>query len=199
MMAAMHSRALAFLSSVLVSGALVAIANGCGSDSESGPVGGAPEDASTESAAPDRDAGGGSDAGGDAAPEDAGADAPTAIACTGGKTIADSGETCTGFGKGDPCDTCTPAGYGYVCIGGGPPNIAGCLQVRATSFGETYCCPTNDCVAEPDQDSKCNGKAGKPHRYQCPPTDADGGFAKAPQGCVDVSTPADPYPYYCCP
>lgn len=191
----MHRRALACFSAVLVSGALVATANGCGSDSGSAAT--TPDDASSESAAPDRD-----DAGaeaGDAAPEDAGADAATSLACTGAKTVADAGETCNGFGKGAPCDTCTPAGYGYVCVGGGPPNIAGCVQVSATSLGETYCCPTNDCVAEPDQDSKCSGKAGKAHRYQCPPTDADGGFATPPPGCVDVSTPADPYPYYCCP
>jgi hypothetical protein len=199
------SRGWATLSLLFASGAVMALAvltDGCSSDSAGSGSSGSTTDASSKG-----DDGGGSpeDAPSttDATPgdgsTDATADAPSSIACTGGKPVADAGETCTGFGQKDPCDKCTPGGYGYVCFGGGPPNIAGCQLVRSSSFGETYCCPKNDCVAEPDQDSKCRGKAGTPHRYQCPPTNDDGGFATPPAGCVNASTPADPYPYYCCP
>jgi hypothetical protein len=117
-------------------------------------------------------------------------------ACPKGKSIPDAGETCTGFGKGDPC---TPECglYGYVCVNGGPPGFTGCLQMSGGSFGETYCCPKNDCVAEPDQDSHCSGAGGKPHLFQCPPN-GDGGFVAPAAGCA-TTTPLGPYDYYCCP
>ena len=114
-----------------------------------------------------------------------------------GKTIADAGETCTGFGKGDPC---TPECglYGYVCINGGPPGFTGCYQMSGGSLGETYCCPKNDCVAEPDQDKFCADAGAKPHLFQCPP-DGSGGFVKpANAGCAKTD-PLGPYDYYCCP
>lgn len=121
--------------------------------------------------------------------------------CPTPKAATSTGETCTGFGEtGDPCDpACGLPRYGYLCFNGGPPGFAGCVQVRATSLGETYCCPNNDCVAEPDQDARCSGASGKPHLYQCPPEGKDGGAAAPASDCVAEPVPGSPYPYYCCP
>jgi hypothetical protein len=129
-------------------------------------------------------------------PQDAASEDASSSACPQGKSTADAGETCTGFGKGDPC---TPECglYGYVCFNGGPPGFTGCLRVSSTSFGDTYCCAENKCVAEPDQDSHCAGAAGKPHLYQCPPDGTDGGSVAPPAGCA-TTTPLGPYAYYCC-
>ena len=138
---------------------------------------------------------GGTDGGSDAG-TDAKADAATPV-CANGEVQPKTGQTCAGFGMSTPCTTCTPSAYGYLCFDGGPPNIDGCTRVSKSAFGDTYCCSSNQCVAEPDQDSKCVGKPGGPHRYQCPPDGTDGGFVKPPQGCVLESTMV--YPFYCCP
>lgn len=119
--------------------------------------------------------------------------------CPPGKVVPDKGETCVGFGKGAPCGTtCGLPPYGYVCMNGGPPGFAGCVQASATSFGETYCCPENKCVPQPDQDALCK-TAGKPHRYQCPP-DGNGGSVAPPASCIDGGTGGSAVErFYCCP
>jgi hypothetical protein len=116
-----------------------------------------------------------------------------------GSDAAKSGETCTGFGKGSPCGDAGLPLYGYICVNGGPPGFVGCVQASASAFGETYCCPSNDCVAEPDQDPQCTGVSGKPHLYQCPPDGTDGGSVAPTAGCAAKSLPGSPYAYYCCP
>src|SRR5262249_27229776 len=131
------------------------------------------------------------DGGSDAA-KDAASDAPSSC----GPAATGAGETCTGFGKGTPCSAECGL-YGYVCFNGGPPGIAGCYRKSMTSFGDTYCCPENKCVAEPDQDTMCSGVPGKPHIFQCPPDGTDGGSVAPPAGCVEHTL--DPsYKYYCC-
>ncbi len=140
--------------------------------------------------------------------EDAAEDAPTELpdaagldaSCPKGKVLPATGETCIGFGKGTPCDpACGLGEYGYVCINGGPPGFTGCIQASSTgSFGDTYCCPKNECVPQPDQDSKCSG-AGKPHRYQCPP-DGTGKPVAPPPGCGDAGGGGSAVEtFYCCP
>ncbi len=121
--------------------------------------------------------------------------------CPTPKTMPATGETCTGFGAtSDPCDpACGLPAYGYVCFNGGPPGFTGCVQARASSLGDTYCCPKNDCVAEPDQDSQCNGVTGKPHLFQCPPDGTDGGSVPIPSGCSAKAVGGSPYAYACCP
>jgi hypothetical protein len=133
--------------------------------------------------------------------EDAGADAST---CPKTTDAVGAGETCTGFGRGAPCDTsCGLPPYGYACIDGGPPGLTGCVLASSSPFGQTYCCPKNECVAEPDQDAKCAGVSGKPHLYECPPINdepgVDGGVAAAPPGCAPRAVPASPFHYECCP
>jgi hypothetical protein len=115
--------------------------------------------------------------------------------CPMGKTLPATGETCIGFGKGSPCDpACGLGEYGYVCFNGGPPGFAGCVQASSTgSFGDTYCCPDNACVPQPDQDDKCTAP-GKSHRYQCPPD------VTAPSGCAAVGSGSTALErFYCCP
>jgi hypothetical protein len=136
---------------------------------------------------------------------DAGLDASAAIdaACPTTKTVPATGETCTGFGSSaDTCDpVCGLPAYGYVCFNGGPPGLSGCVQVRSSSLGETYCCANNACVAEPDQDTQCAAVSGKPHLYQCPPDGTDGGTV-APAGgsaCAAQVVAGSPYAYFCCP
>jgi hypothetical protein len=137
------------------------------------------------------------DAGDDAASPADGGDS----GCPTPRTMPATGETCTGFGKESPCEpACGLPAYGYVCFNGGPPGFNGCVQVRSSSLGETYCCPHNDCVAEPDQDKQCSGVSGKPHLYQCPPSDVDGGAVAPPSGsCASKSIGGSRYAYYCCP
>lgn len=114
-----------------------------------------------------------------------------------GPVVTTSGETCVGFGEGDPCDA-SCGRYGYVCFGGAPPGIEGCHKVRDTAAGETYCCAKNDCVAQPDQDSMCSDSA-KPHRFQCPPDSKDGNVAP-PSGCKETKSGAtEVEKFYCCP
>jgi hypothetical protein len=117
----------------------------------------------------------------------------------GGPIVTTPGETCTGFGtSATSCDPACGQPYGYVCIGGGPPASSGCRRVSESAFGETYCCPKNDCVAQPDQDGLCGG-SGQPRRYQCPP-DGDGGSVAPPADCVDGGSGASEVEkFYCCP
>jgi hypothetical protein len=191
------SRALALVVATLgVSGVTVAI-DGCGSDSTA--PGDTSDAASAKETGTGEDGGTESDARTDSAttlPDAASVDA----SCPKGKVVASTGETCIGFGKGTPCDTaCGLPAYGFVCFNGGPPGFAGCIQASSTgSFGETYCCPDNKCVPQPDQDKECKS-AGTPHRYQCPP-DGMGGSVAPPAGCADGGGGGSAVErFYCCP
>jgi hypothetical protein len=175
-------------------------AGGCGSDpTTSSPTadgstsiddGGTAREGGSDGGASDasRDAPTGGDGGGD------GGACPTPI------VKPSTGETCVGFGAGDPCKTaCVLPSFGYVCFNGGPPGFAGCVQASSTgSFGDTYCCPDDKCVPQPDQDSKCT-TAGKSQRFQCPP-DGDGGTVAPASGCVDGGFGGSALEhFFCCP
>jgi poly(hydroxyalkanoate) depolymerase family esterase len=184
-----HALAYALVVGIAGGGALVL--DGCGSDSTGGDGVGGDNEAGSASDAPQgsETGNGNSDAGPDAAKGTDGAACPTP------KVLPDKGETCIGFGKGTPCDTaCGLPAYGYVCFNGGPPGFAGCVQASTTgSFGDTYCCPENKCVPEPDQDKECK-TAGKPHRFQCPPDVAP------PAGCTAIDAGASAVENFtCCP
>ncbi len=172
-------------------GALALFADGCGSDA-------ATPGTSSE------DGGGGTDgttkkdgaASNEAAVGDGGTDSATTDAA---ETSTGTGETCIGFAKGQPCGDGGLPPFGYVCFKGGPPGFVGCVQASKSSFGETYCCPENKCVAQPDQDSKECKTSGAPHRYQCPP-DGNGGSVAPPSGCVDGGAGGSAVErFYCCP
>lgn len=114
-----------------------------------------------------------------------------------GPVVTTPGETCVGFGAGEPCAEACGL-YGYVCFDGAPPGFDGCHQVRDTAAGQTYCCPKNDCVAQPDQDSTCTVSA-RSHRYQCPPN-GEGGNVTPPSGCKETGAGATAVEkFYCCP
>lgn len=176
-------------------GGLTLVIDGCGSDT--GAVGGG-----ATSDAPSSE-GGGAASGDGGASSDSSTTLPDASAldasCAQGKVVPDKGETCTGFGKGTGCDTaCGLPAYGYVCFNGGPPGFTGCVQASSSPLGETYCCPDNKCVPQPDQDKSCT-TAGKTHRFQCPP-DGTGGNVAPPAGCVDGGAGSSALElYYCCP
>lgn len=182
------------VASSLTSFVLLAVAlDGCSSASTSSTAdGGAPGNgAKTERAEPvDSSSQSTADSAVDAGPDAA----PDSSAPPSGK-----GETCVGFGMGEPCGTSGFGAYGYVCVNGSPPGIADCSLARSSgTFGDTYCCGENKCVAQPDQDSKCT-EPGTPHRYQCPPT-GTGGSVSPPSSCVvngDGGTALDTF--YCCP
>jgi hypothetical protein len=177
--------------------------DGCGSDSTSDTAG---KDASVLQE--DGGSGSTSDSGmpvatdaGSSTPTDSGGggtkDSGGGGSCSQGIVVHDAGETCVGFGPADPCNQACGL-YGYRCFGGAPPGFTGCLQLNASAIlGETYCCPKDDCVAEPDQDKTCAAVGGKPHRYQCPPNDA--GFATPPAGCVDAGATSVLEHFFCCP
>jgi hypothetical protein len=193
------------LASLILGFAFVSAATSaaCSTDTDPSPDASNTPDATADRALPgDRDANlppDGSD-GEDASTADAGPDAN----CPATKVVAAAGETCVGFGKHpDPCDTaCGIPAYGYACFEGSPPGFTGCVQARDNGIlGETYCCPDNACVAQPDQDGMCAGVegGGKPKRYQCPPNDSGGNVAP-PAGCVEHNSGGSPVEkFYCCP
>lgn len=176
-------------------GAILAV-GGCGSDST---VTGGATDETPSGSETGTNNDGATDAGTDSTVQLA--DGATLDAsCPKSKVVASTGETCIGFGKGTPCDTaCGLPAYGFVCFNGGPPGFAGCVQASSTgSFGDTYCCPENKCVPQPDQDKACKA-AGTPHRYQCPP-DGTGGSVAPPAGCADGGGGGSAVErFYCCP
>ena len=185
------SRLFVLVMTTSCAGGIALAIDGCGADSDaplSGPTEGAPS--GKEGSGNDDDSGKpGTDAGLDAA------DAAKVDAEAGPNT----GETCIGFGKGTPCGAGAFPDYGYVCFNGGPPGFASCKQASSTSFGDTWCCPENKCVAQPDQDSKTCTNASKPHRYQCPP-DGDGGNVAPPASCTDGGAGGSAVElFYCCP
>lgn len=149
------------------------------------------EDSGT--AAADEDAGSSDSSRG----EDAGGAADGGCA---GPIVTTPGETCIGFGaKEDSCDPACGQPYGYVCFAGAPPGFTGCRKASESAFGQTYCCPKNDCVAQPDLDAMCKGESGKPRRFQCPP-DGRGGHVAAPAGCTESgSGSSEVEKFYCCP
>lgn len=170
---------------------VTAVAIGCSSDDTGGTTGAVDAAAPRDGAGPTTD-GAITDGGTDSLtvlPDAAAFDA----ACPKPKVAPATGETCIGFGKGMPCDpACGLPQYGYVCFNGGPPGFAGCVQASASSLGETYCCPDDKCVPQPDQDTKCS--SGTPHRYQCPPN------VMPPAGCGDGgSGGSNVERFYCCP
>ena len=174
--------------------ALFLFADGCSSDSAGTGTPGTGDAAAGTGVETDGSADATSDS---SAPVDGGT---IDAACAATKVQPSTGETCVGFGAGTGCDTaCGLPKYGYVCFNGGPPGLTGCVQASSTgSFGDTYCCPDNECVAQPDQDKQCT-TGGKPHRYQCPP-DGMGGNVAPPTGCADGgSGGTDLERFYCCP
>jgi hypothetical protein len=191
------SRALALVVLSLAFGGAVLAMDGCGTDSAVS--GGSTSDApSAKDSTSDDDGGAGADTGTDA-PGTLADGAVVDANCPKPKTAPSTGETCIGFGKGTPCDTaCGLPAYGYVCINGGPPGFAGCVQASTSSFGESYCCPDNKCVPQPDQDKECKS-AATPHRYQCPP-DGTGGNVAPAAGCADAGGGGSAVEkFYCCP
>ena len=172
----------------------------CSSDSSS-PAGatGAPDATVADTGAGQGDASG-SEGGNrqDASTADGGLDARP-DGCPALVTQFDAGDTCAGFGTGGACNTaCGLPQYGYVCIGGGPPNLTGCVRASDSIVGGTYCCPTLSCVRSSFQDTSCADAGGHPHFFQCA-TDTDGGLlVQPPAACVPSTGPA-PYKYYCCP
>lgn len=138
--------------------------------------------------------------GGDSGSGDGGSDARP-DGCPTGTTDFDAGDTCAGFGAKAPCDSRCGQPYGYVCTGGGPANLKGCLQVSTSSFGNTYCCPDLACVRVPFRDSKCLALA-RPALYHCLADDDGGLLAKPDPGCTEVVGDPDLPPvqarYYCC-
>jgi hypothetical protein len=187
---------LALLFTAASAGGIAFAIDGCGSDS--GAVdGGATSDAPSAKEASSDDSGSGGNDSSTTPPDGGGGDG----GCPPGKVVPDKGETCIGFGKGTPCGSAGACGlpaYGYVCLNGGPPGFMGCVQASSTSFGETYCCPDNRCVPQPDQDKQCK-TAGKTHRYQCPP-DGNGGSVAPPAGCEDGGAGGSAVErFYCCP
>jgi hypothetical protein len=185
------ARVFSFVITACCASAIALGADGCGSDAGDpiiGPTSDAP--AGKESSATEDDGG--------EPVVDAGKDSPTTKPDAEGGA-SNSGETCIGFGKGTPCGTATfPEEYGYVCFNGGPPGLTGCKQASASGFGDTWCCPENECVAQPDQDAKECKTAGKPHRYQCPPN-GSGGNVAPPAGCTGGDAGSAVEVFYCCP
>jgi hypothetical protein len=135
----------------------------------------------------------------DAAAADGGAEGGGGT-CPFGTQFQSNGETCVGFGVSSECEAAGSCGrYGYLCINGGPPGITGCTEKSTSAFGNSYCCPTNPCVAQPDQNGACgDAGAGKTKRFQCPPE--GGGHATPPGGCVEHTSGGTALErFYCCP
>ena len=188
------ARVLGLVFALATAGSLAAL-EGCGSDATPG---GITDDASTSPDSPGSKPDGALDDGAldDGAASDGGADATVDSASDGGTT--GKGETCIGFAKGSPCGAVGLPDYGYVCVNGSPPGIGGCKLASSSSFGDTYCCPDDRCVAQPDQDGMCK-TAAKSHRFQCPPDGAGGNVAPA-SGCVDGGFGGSALEhFFCCP
>ncbi|MBL9113165.1 MAG: hypothetical protein JNM74_28020 [Myxococcales bacterium] len=142
-----------------------------------------PKDASADAASPDATSADASD--------------PDAACGDAGVTTFGPGDTCAPFGEGTPCGGgCVPK-YGYVCTGGGPPNLTGCRQMSNSTFGGTYCCPELSCVRSTFQDKDCAGKPGKTQMRVCPVDAQKNLRAPPPAGCEVVTGPE--YRYFCCP
>ncbi|MBX3190350.1 MAG: hypothetical protein KF819_25345 [Labilithrix sp.] len=186
------------LGSLLASG--IAVSSACSDDPSTTGGGG---DA-TDGGSPSRsDSGATGDQGDDATDGDSGTserDSGDEDAGACGPIVTTPGETCVGFGaKAETCDPACGQPYGYVCFDGAPPGFDGCRKVSDSALGQTYCCPKNECVAQPDQDTMCNGTAGKPHRFQCPPN-GNGGNVAPPAGCEEKgSGGSEVEKFYCCP
>lgn len=172
-------------------GTIALFADGCSSDSTS--PSGTEDDAAASGDGTTKPKDGGVITDDDASTDSGGGtDSGTDTGTTG------KGETCIGFGTGTPCGANGNPDYGYVCFNGSPPGFTGCKQASSSAFGETYCCPDNKCVAQPDQDKECKA-AGTPHRYQCPP-DGMGGSVAPPAGCADGGSGGSAVErFYCCP
>lgn len=114
--------------------------------------------------------------------------------------FASNGETCVGFGVSSECEQAGCGRFGYVCVGGGPPGFTGCSEKSTSALGNSYCCPTNDCVAQPDQNGACSdAPGGLRKRYQCPPNGSSGHVAP-PAGCVEHRSGTTALEkMYCCP
>lgn len=165
----------------------LAVAIGCGADAA---------DPTAADAGPNMPRADGSQPETDAAPLDA-AKADVAIPDA-SEASAATGETCVGFATHEPCGAGSLPPYGYVCVNGSPPGIAGCMLASSSSFGDTYCCTENACVAQPDQDKICMDPK-VPHRFQCPP-EADGGPKAPPAGCVSAGPGgSNVESFFCCP
>jgi hypothetical protein len=142
------------------------------------------------------------------APADAGADVPLVlpkgcIDTDASATLPDGGETCIGFGPGEPCSTsCGSFTYGYVCSGGSPSAPSTCVLARASLLGSTYCCATLTCTRVTLRDDKCSGTPLK-RLYQCFADGDAGVIAKPSPSCGELV--GDPElssaksRAYCCP
>ena len=187
-MSSHYSRTFALLVASFAIGSAAVVIDGCGSDSVDPASGdGSTTDAPRADGATDDDASTG----------DGGKDSAAEGSVDGGGN--GKGETCIGFARGSPCGANGFGDYGYVCFNGSPPGIAGCKLATSTgSFGDTYCCTENKCVAQPDQDKECK-TAAAPHRYQCPP-EGDGGSVAPAAGCTDGGAGASAVEHFsCCP
>ncbi|CAN5709772.1 hypothetical protein BH11MYX4_BH11MYX4_14970 [soil metagenome] len=188
----LRARSLGLLFACLSLASTAAVIDGCSSDSSNPALG----DAATAADGPGTKIDGATE--GDAGPtNDSGGDSAADGAVDSGAN--GKGETCIGFAKGTPCGVNGFGDYGYVCFNGSPPGIEGCKLASSTgSFGDTYCCTENKCVAQPDQDKECK-TAGKPHRFQCPPN-GDAGPVAAPAGCAAAGGGGSAVEnFYCCP
>lgn len=189
----------------LVTSVVLAVAAACGTGDPAAPS--APDAPGGDAGGPRVDAPVTPEAGGPTdAPEDApGGDAGVDAACAldgAAPPVADDGlgETCTGYGEGDPCDpACAVPRYGYVCVGGSPPGLAGCRLLREGGvIGSTYCCPDLACVRQPDQDALCAAEGPRSRRFQCA-AHADGGLeATPPADCREVGDALPGSRFYCC-
>lgn len=183
--------ALALLLASFALASMAVVVEGCGADSAD-PVAGDGSTTDSPGSQPD-----GSTPDDDGSTGDGGTDSAVDGAVDSGAN--GKGETCIGFAKGTPCGANGFADYGYVCFNGSPPGIAGCKLATSTgSFGDTYCCTENKCVAQPDQDKECKA-AGTPHRYQCPP-EGDAGSVAPSAGCLAAGAGGSALEhFYCCP
>jgi hypothetical protein len=131
---------------------------------------------------------------------DAGASDARPDGCPTPVTQFDAGDTCVGIGTSSTCSAaCGLPQFEYVCYGGGPPGINGCVQTSYSAIvGGTYCCGELKCVRSTFLDPQCADAGAPPHFHQCA-SGGDGGLlVQPPIGCQPTTGPA-PYKYYCCP